>query len=283
MMFVLEWKWDSISMDFVEALTKTVKIFDSIWVIVDRLTKSAHFVPIKTGMSVTKLAEIYIEQIVRLHGIPSSIVSDREPKFTSKFWESLQAALGTKFRLSSAYHPQTDGQTERTIQSLEYLLRACVFEQGVSWVECSPLIEFTYNNSFHSSIGMAPFEALYGRRCRTLLCWYESGESALLGPEVVQETTKKVKMIQEKMRASQSRQKSYHDKRRKDIEFQVGDHMFLRVNPVTGVGRALKCQKLTPRFVGPFEVVEKVGVVTYQIALLPSLSNLHDVFHVSQL
>jgi hypothetical protein len=283
MMFVLEWKWDSISMDFVEALTKTVKIFDSIWVIVDRLTKSAHFVPIKTGMSVTKLAEIYIEQIVRLHGIPSSIVSDREPKFTSKFWESLQAALGTKFRLSSAYHPQTDGQTERTIQSLEYLLRACVLEQGVSWVECSPLIEFTYNNSFHSSIGMAPFEALYGRRCRTLLCWYESGESALLGPEVVQETTKKVKMIQEKMRASQSRQKSYHDKRRKDIEFQVGDHMFLRVNPVTGVGRALKCQKLTPRFVGPFEVVEKVGVVTYQIALLPSLSNLHDVFHVSQL
>ena len=111
------------------------------------------------------------------------------------FWESLQAALGTKLRLSSAYHPQTDGQTERTIQSLEDLLRACVFEQGVSWFECLPLIEFIYSNSFHSSIEMAPFEALYGRRCRTPLCWYESGESALLGPEVVQETTKKVKMI----------------------------------------------------------------------------------------
>ena len=105
----------------------------------------------------------------------------------------------------------------------------------------------------------------------------------MLGPEVVQETTEKVKMIQEKMRASQSRQKSYHDKRRKDIEFQVGDHVFLRVNPVTGVGRALKCRKLTPRFVGPFEIVEKVGVVAYRIALPPSLSNLHDVFHVSQL
>jgi len=218
-LFVPEWKWDSISMDFVRALPKTVKGFDSIWVIVDRLTKSAHFVPIKTGMSVSRLVEIYIEQIVRLHGIPSSIVSDRDPRFTSKFWESLQAALGTKLRLSSAYHPQTDGQTERTIQSLEDLLRACVLEQGVSWVECLPLIEFTYNNSFHSSIGMAPFEALYGRRCRTPLCWFESGESALLGPEVVQETTEKVKMIQEKMKASQSRQKSYHDKRRKDIEF----------------------------------------------------------------
>ena len=258
--FVPEWKWDNISMDFVGALPKTVKGFDSIWVIVDRLTKSTHFVPVKTGMYVAKLAEIYIEQIVRLHGIPSSIVSDRDPRFTSKFWESLQAALGTKLRLTFAYHPQTDGQTERTIQSLEDLLRACVLEQGVNWVECLPLIEFTYNNSFHSSIGMAPFEALYGRRCRTPLCWFESGESALLGPDVVQETTKKVKMIQEKMRASQSRQKSYHDKRRKDIEFQVGDHVFLRVNPVTGVGRALKCRKLTPRFVGPFEIIGGLGL-----------------------
>ena len=191
--------------------------------IVDRLTKSAHFVPIKTGMSVAKLDDIYIEQIVRLHGIPSSIVSDRDLRFTSKFWESLQAALGTKLRLSSAYHPQTIGQTERTIQSLKDLLRDCVLEQGVSWIECLPLIEFTYNNSFHSSIGMAPFEALYGRRCRTSLCWYESGEIALLGTKVVQETTEKVKMVQEKMRASQSRQKSYHDKRRKDIKFQLGE------------------------------------------------------------
>jgi len=107
----------------------------------------------------------------------------------------LQAALGTKLRLSSAYHLQTDGQTERTIHSLEDSLRASVLEQGVSWVKCLPLIEFTYNNNFRSSIGIAPFEALYGLRCRTPLCWYESGESALLGPEVVQETTKKVKMI----------------------------------------------------------------------------------------
>jgi len=191
--------------------------------------------------------------------------------------------LGTKLRLSSAYHPQTDGQTERNIQSLEDLLRACVLEQGVSWVECLPLIEFTYNNSFHSSIGMTLFEALYGRRCRTPLCWYESGESAQLVPDVVQETTEKIKMIQEKMNASQSRQKSYHDKRRKDIEFQVGDHVFFRVNPVTGVSRALKCRKLTPCFIRPFKIVEKVGAVAYHIALPLSLSNLHDVFHVSQL
>jgi len=122
-------------------------------------------------------------------------VSDRDPRFISKSWESLQATLGTKLRLSSAYHPQTNGQTERTIQSLEDLFRACVLKQGVSWVECLPLIEFTYNNSFHSNISMALFEALYGRRCRTLLCLYEFVESALLGLEVVQETTENVRMI----------------------------------------------------------------------------------------
>jgi len=234
-------------------------------------------------MTVARLVEIYIEQIARLHDIPSSIVSDQDPRFTSNFWDSLQAALGTKLRLSYAYHPQTDGSMERTIQSLEGLFRACVLEQGVNCFECLLLIEFTNNNNFHSSIGMAPFEALYGWRCRTSFCWYESGESSLLGPDVVQETTEKVKMIQAKMRATQRRQKSYHDKRRKDIEFQVGDHVFLRVNHVTGVGRALKCRKLTPRFVGPFEIVEKIGAVPYRIVLPPSLSNHHDVFHVSQL
>ncbi|GAU51866.1 hypothetical protein TSUD_416500 [Trifolium subterraneum] len=180
-LFIPEWKWDSIAMDFVGGLPKTAKGNEVIWVVVDRLTKPAHFIAIKIGTLVPKLAEIYVEQIIRLHGIPSSIVSDRDPKFTSRFWESLQEALGTKLRLSSAYHPQTDGQSERTIQSLEDLLRACVLEQGENWDSCLPLIEFTYNNSFHSSIGMAPFEALYGRRCRTPLCWYESGEIVVFG------------------------------------------------------------------------------------------------------
>ena len=133
--------------------------------------------------------------------------------------------MGSKLRLSSAYHPQTDGQTERTIQLLEDLWRACFLEQGGSWDTYLPLIEFTYNNNYHSSIGMAPFEALYGRRCRTPLCWHESGESVVLGPELVHETTEKVKLIQEKMKASQSRQKSYHDKRRKDLELQGIEHV----------------------------------------------------------
>jgi len=150
-------------------------------------------------ISLERLTDLYISEIVRLHGVPSSIVSDRDPRFTSRFWESLHRALGTQLRLSSAYHPQTDGQTERTIQSLEDLLRACVLEQGGSWDEFLPLIEFTYNNSFHSSICMTPYEALYGRRCRTLLCWVKHGKRLTLGPEMVQQTTEKVKMIQEMM------------------------------------------------------------------------------------
>jgi len=252
-------------------------------VIVDRLTKLAHFVPINISFPVSQLAEIYICEIVKLYGVPSSIVSDRDPIFTSRFWKSLQEALGSKLRLSSAYHPQTDSQSERTIQSLEDFLRVCVLEQGETWDSHLPLIKFTYNNSYDSSIGMAPFEVLYGWRCRTLLCWFESGENVVLGPEIVQQTTKKVKMIQEKMKASQSRQKSYHDKRRKDLEFQEGDHVFLRVTSVTGVGRALKSKKLTPRFIGPYQISERDGTVAYRVGLPPHLSNLHDLFHVSQL
>ncbi|KAK2420476.1 hypothetical protein QL285_031201 [Trifolium repens] len=278
-----EWKWDSISMDFITGLPRTRRKHDSIWVIVDRLTKSAHFLPVRTTDTAAKLTDIYIAEIVRLHGIPSSIVSDRDPKFTSHFWKTLHEALGTKLRLSSAYHPQTDGQTERTNQSLEDLLRACVLDDRGSWDDVLPLIEFTYNNSFHASIGMAPYEALYGRRCQTPLCWYQDEESMIVGPEMVQQTTDKVRKIRAMMKVAQDRQKSYADRRRRPLEFEEGDHVFLRVTPTTGVGRALKAKKLTPRFIGPYQILERIGKVAYRIALPPVLSLIHDVFHVSQL
>ncbi|KAK2362677.1 hypothetical protein QL285_087718 [Trifolium repens] len=278
-----EWKWDSISMDFITGLPKTRRKHDSIWVIVDRLTKSAHFLPVRITDTAAKLTDVYIAEIVRLHGIPSSIVSDRDPKFTSHFWKTLHEALGTKLRLSSAYHPQTDGQTERTNQSLEDLLRACVLDDRGSWDDVLPLIEFTYNNSYHSTIGMAPYEALYGRRCQTPLCWYQDGESLIVGPEMVQQTTDKVRKIRAMMKVAQDRQKSYADRRRRPLEFEEGDHVFLRVTPTTGVGRALKAKKLTPKFIGPYQILERVGKVAYRIALPPVLSLIHDVFHVSQL
>ncbi|GJV20227.1 putative nucleotidyltransferase, ribonuclease H [Tanacetum coccineum] len=177
-----EWKWEKITMDFITKLPKTAAGFDSIWVIVDRLTKSAHFLPMRETDSTEKLTRLYMKEIVARHGIPVSIISDRDSHFTSRVWKSLHKALGTQLNLSTAYHPQTDGQSERTIQTLEDMLRACVIDFGNGWDRHLPLVKFPYNNSYHMSIKAAPFEALYGRKCRLPICWAELGEAQLTGP-----------------------------------------------------------------------------------------------------
>ena len=182
------WKWEKITMDFVTGLSWTQRQHDAIWAIVDRLTKSAHFLSVNVEDSLEKLAQLYVDEIVRLHGVPVSIVSDLDPRFTSRFSPSLQTALGTRLHFSTAFHPQTDGQSKRTIQTLEDMLRACVMEFKGSWDTHLALMEFTYNNSYQTSIEMAPFEALYGRKCRNLVCWVEVGERRLVGPELVQIT-----------------------------------------------------------------------------------------------
>ncbi|GJS47417.1 putative reverse transcriptase domain-containing protein [Tanacetum coccineum] len=179
-----EWKWEKITMDFVTKLPKSSSGHDTIWVVVDRLTKSAHFLPIRKDYKTEKLAKIYTNEIVARHGVPVSIISDRDGRFTSHLWQAFQEALGTRLDMSTAYHPQTDGQSERTIQTLEDMLRACVMDFGGSWDTHLPLIEFSYNNSYHTSIKCAPFEALYGRKCRSPVIWTEVGESQLIGPEI---------------------------------------------------------------------------------------------------
>jgi hypothetical protein len=280
---VPEWKWDQIAMDFVVGLPKAPTGQDSIWVIVDRLTKSAHFIPFHITDSVSKLTELYVKEIVRLHGIPTSIVSDRDSRFTSRFWTCLHKAMGTKLNISTAYHPQTDGQTERTIQTLEDMLRLSVLDFKGKWIRYLPLVEFAYNNSYQSTIGMAPYEALYGRKCRSPLYWDEVGERQLVGPEFIQEMKDKVTLIRKRMLTAQSRQKSYADKHRRKLEFEVGDLVYLKVSPMRGVMRFGKKGKLSPRFIGPFEVTEIVGPVAYKICLPPALSGVHDVFHISTL
>ena len=220
---------------------------------------------------------------MHLHGAPRSIVSDRDPIFTSKFWGSLQKAMGTHLKFSTAFHPQTDGQSERTIQILEDMLRACVLDFGGSWSKYLPLIEFSYNNSYQSTIGVAPYEMLYGRRCRSPIHWDETGERKYLGPESVQKTNEAIEKIRARMLTAQSRQKSYADPKRRNVEFQVGDYVFLRVSPWKGVRRFGKKGKLSPRYVGPFEILEKIGQVAYRLALPPALSAVHNVFHVSAL
>jgi transposase InsO family protein len=179
-------------MDFIVGLPRTEKGYDSIWVIIDRLTKIAHFLPVKTNHPIAVYAQLYIARILSLHGVPKTIVSDRGPQFVSKFWEELHKALGTKLLHSSAYHPQTSGQTERVNHILEDILRACVLEFPQKWDDCLPLAEFSYNNSYQESIKMAPFEALYGRRCRTPLNWSEPGERSFFRPDMVKDTEEKV-------------------------------------------------------------------------------------------
>ena len=278
-----EWKWDSITMDFVTGLPLTPKKKDAIWVIVDRLTKSAHFIPIRIDYSLDRLAELYVAEIVRLHGVPKSIISDRDPRFTSRFWIKLQEALGTKLNFSTAFHPQTDGQSERVIQILEDMLRCCILELKGSWEKYLPLVEFAYNNSYQSSIRMAPYEALYGRKCRTPLYWTELGENRIHGVDLVKETEEKVKIIRDCLKAASDRQKSYADLKRKEIEFQVGDKVFLKVSPWKKILRFGRKGKLSPRFIGPYEVTERVGPVAYRLALPPELEKIHNVFHVSML
>ncbi|GJW95759.1 putative reverse transcriptase domain-containing protein [Tanacetum coccineum] len=207
------------------------------YVIVDRLTKSAHFLPIRENDLLDKLARLYLNRIVARYEIPVSIICDRDGRFTSNFWRSFQKALGTEISMNTAYYPETDGQSERTIQTLEDMLRACVINFGKGWVKHLPLAEFSYNNSYHASIKAAPYEALYGRKCRSPVCWAEVGEAQLTGPELIQETTEKIVLIKQRMQAAQDRQKSYADRKRKPMEFEVGDRVMFKVSHWKGVVR----------------------------------------------
>ncbi|GJV46675.1 putative reverse transcriptase domain-containing protein [Tanacetum coccineum] len=240
---------------------------DTIWVIVDRLTKSAHFLPMREDDMLEKLMRQYLKEVVSRHGVPVSIISDRDGKFTSHFWKTLNKALGTRLDMSTAYHPQTDGQSERTIQTLEDMLRACVLDFGKGWDKHLPLVEFSYNNSYHTSIKAAPFEALYGRKCRSPICWAEVGDRQLTGPEIIHETTEKIVQIKSRIQAARDRQKSYADVRRKPLEFQIGDKVMLKVSPWKGVIRFGKRGKLNPRYIGPFKSIDKVGTVAYRLEL----------------
>nr|GEU88151.1 putative reverse transcriptase domain-containing protein [Tanacetum cinerariifolium] len=230
-----EWKWDNITMDFVTRLPKSSQVYDTIWVIVDRLTKSAIFTQIRETDPMDKLARIYLKE------------------------------------------------SERTIQTLEDMLRACAIDFGKGWVNHLPLVKFSYNNSYHASIKAAPFEALYGRKCRSPVCWTEVGEAQILGPELIQETTAKIVQTKQRIQATRDRQKSYADLKRKPMEFQVGDKVIFKVSPWKGVVRFGKRGKLNPRYVGPFKVLKRIGDVAYKLDLPKELRRVHNSFHVSNL
>nr|GEW54559.1 putative reverse transcriptase domain-containing protein [Tanacetum cinerariifolium] len=278
-----QWKWEDITIDFVTKLAKTAAGQDTIWVIMDRLTKSAHFSPMRENDTLEKLTRQYLREVVSRHRVPVLIISDHDGRLTSHFWKSLNKALGTRLDMSTAYHPETNGQSERTIQTLEDMLRVCVLDFSTGWDKHLPLVEFSYNNSYHTSIKAAPFEALYGRRCRSPICWAEVGDRQLTGPEIIHETTEKIVQIKSHIQAARDRQKRYADVRRKPLEFQVGDKVMLKVSPWKGVIRFGKRGKLNPRYIGPFKILAKVGTVTYRLELLEQLSRVYSTFHVSKL
>ncbi|GKC18215.1 putative reverse transcriptase domain-containing protein [Tanacetum coccineum] len=237
-----QWRWEKITMDFVTKLPKTPTSQDTIWMIVDRLTKSAYFLPMKETDSIEKLTRQYLKEVVSRHRVPVSIIYDRDSRFTSYFWQSLQEALGTQLDMSTVYHPQTDHQSERTIQTLEDMLRAFVIDYGKSWDGHLPLVEFSYNNSYHTSI-------------KARHCMVRSVDRL-------------------RIHAARDRQKSYADKRRKPLEFQVGNKVMLKVSPwkrVIGFG---KRGKLNPRYIRPFKTLAKVGTVAYRLELSEQLNEI---------
>ncbi|WVZ62939.1 hypothetical protein U9M48_012628 [Paspalum notatum var. saurae] len=252
------WKWEKITMDFIIGLPRTPKGNDSIW--------ATHNAP--------RLAELYIQNMLGLHGVPISTVSDRGPQSTARFWKSLHEALGTKLDYSTAYHPQTDGQTERVNQLLEDLLRACLLTYGPNWENSLPFAELSYNNSYQASIEMSPFQALYGRQCRTPLMWEEAGERQFFGPAMFEKAAENV---------AKSRQKSYADKRRRELTFEAGEFVYLKVSPLCGIKRFHTRGKLGPRYVGPYKIKKRIGDLAYELELPEHLSGVHPVFHVSQL
>jgi hypothetical protein len=222
-------------------------------------------------------------RIVCLHGVPKKIVSDRGNQFTSQFWQQLHEAFGTQLKFSSAYHPQTDGQTERTNQILEDMLRACALQDKMGWDKRLPYAEFSYNNSYEASLKMSPFEALYGRNCRTPLHWDLPGERQVFGRDIFLEAEENVRMVRENLKAAQSRQQSYVDTRRRELSFEVGDYAYLKVSPIRGTKRFGVKGKLAPCYIGPYQIQTRRGEVAYQLSLPENLSAVHDVFHVSQL
>ena len=230
-------------------------------------TKSAHFIPVNQKDNAKKLVEVYVKEIVSKHGVPKKIITDRGSVFTSAFWKQLHEALGSKLDFSMAYHPETGGQTERTNQILEDMLRACALDFGGTWEDHLPLAEFSYNNSYQSSLKAAPYEVLYGRKCRSPICWYEPGSSKEFVPDYIKERQDIIDKIRDRLKIAQSRQKSYADQSRRSWHPEVGDMVYLKVSPMKGVKRFRVKGKLSPIYIGPFKILSQNRTIAYFLEL----------------
>jgi hypothetical protein len=269
-------------MDFVEGLP-TSENKDMILVVVDRFTKYAHFISLKHPITVKHVAKAFVDNIFKLHSLPSVIVTDRDRIFTSHLWQDLFKALGVKLHLSSSYHPQTDGQTERVNQCLENYLRCMVFAQPKKWHSLLSLAEWWYNTSFHTALKMTPFQALYGFSPPQVAEMFLVEDTVEDADTMLQRRQQANQVIRENLQLAQDRMKHYADKNRSERMLELGDMVYLKVQPYRHTSLSLHhCIKLHSKFYGPFRVMEKVGQTAYKI-LLPEGCKLHPTFHVSQL
>ena len=271
-------------MDLIVALPVTSTSADACAVFVDRFSKMAHFLPCQTTTTAERLAQLFKKHIYRLHGLPLSIVSDRDPKLTSQFWQELMMQLGTKIKLSTAYHPQTDGQTERTNRTIEEMLRCFVSMTPALWEETMPMLEFCYNDSVHASTGYSPFFLCYGRHPRTAASLLKSPLPRTASPSADQALYKlqtAVSNARKSILCAQDQQKAYYDRQHRDVSFKQGDRVWLSTEHLRPTRQTR--HKLMPQWTGPFEILDVVSPVAYRLKLPPTMNLVHPVFPISQL
>lgn len=269
-------------MDFITGLPKS-KGFEVIWVVVDRFGRYAHFIPLNHPISAKGLAQTFFEQIYRLHGLPESIVSDRDSLFLSEFWQTLFKISGTRLCMSTTYHPLSDGCTERVNQCLKQYLRSMTSQIPKNWATWLVSAEWWYNTTFHSTLEATPFQVVYGTKPRHMAGQERTHNNISSLEFMLEEKQQQWSVLGELLEAAQVRMKSYADNKRSEREFVVGEKVYLKLQPYRQVTVAIrKCLKLSAKYFGPYEVLEKIGHVAYKLDL-PKTSRVHPVFHVSQL
>ncbi|PKU61934.1 putative mitochondrial protein [Dendrobium catenatum] len=274
--------WEEVTMDFIEGLPKSDG-YTVIMVVVDRLSKYSHFIPLRHPFSAPTVASTFIREVVRLHGVPTSIVSDRDKVFLSSFWKEIFKMQGTFLKRSTAYHPQTDGQSEVVNRSVETYLRCFVGERPKQWVKWLPWAEYWYNTCYHTAIQFTPFRILYGRDPPPLVNYQKGTTPVYLVDQYLEERDKVLGELREHLLRAQQIMKTKADAHRKDVTFEVGEMVYLKLRPYRQKTLAsIRSEKLSPRYYGPFEIERKVGMVAYRLKLPPH-SSIHPVFHASLL